>query len=111
MGNGNSKPSNVSDAVWNKVQREKLDLITKKEQEAKDLEKIRQEKCRQLTVDFADYCHKCHDVPKIMMLFPSFRKDCSEARKRVLEDISDQIDIAKSMGTAQQVANATKHSH
>lgn len=42
------------------------------------------DKISQLEADFLVYCSACHDVPKIMMVFPSYRKDCAEARKKLL---------------------------
>ena len=109
MGSENSKPSDVSDAAWNKVQQQKLSLIAEKEKEIKEWKKERQEKLEEFSKDLANYCDKC-SVPKVMMLIPSYRKECTEAREKVFNTVTSQINITESIHTAVKVSNAVRSS-
>lgn len=111
MGSTNSKPDDVSDAAWDKVQQQKLDLIAEKEHKIKEFQRKRQEEMNKFRVHLADYCGKCHDVPGIMMILPSYRKECSDARAKILEDLLDQFNLTESMDTAKKVSDAIKRSY
>lgn len=84
MGGANTKPMNVSDAAWERVQNRKLDMIA-------EAEKKKADDMAHLASSFSDYCSACNDVPKLLMFFPSYRERCSQARGKLFKDISGVI--------------------
>lgn len=105
MGSDNSKPSDVSDATWEKVQYEKLKLINIQTSKL-DEENIQlKNNMNQVVADYSDYCSACNDVPKIMMIVPSYRKTCSQAREKILNDVSGMISGTVSIKSTQEMIN------
>lgn len=41
------------------------------------------EKLYEIIKNYSEYCSACNDVPKALMLFPSYRQKCSEARHKL----------------------------
>lgn len=89
MGAQNTKPMNISDAAWERVQNRKLDMIA-------EAEKKKAEDMANVASSFADYCSACNDVPKLLMLLPSYRERCSQARGKLFKDVSGIIANASS---------------
>lgn len=98
MGADNSKPSDVSDKAWERVQNRKLDMIA---EETIKQERFAMQTSNVMTMfndDLVEYCSACHDVPKIMMVLPSYRERCAVARGRVLNNVRDIIVITANKG-------------
>lgn len=88
MGAQPTKPTDVSDAAWERTQQRKLETI--KEQQA-EIQKIKEERHVALTrlkINVLEYCSACHDVPWILMLLPNNRRQCATARSRMLDDMT-----------------------
>ena len=109
MGSENSKPDHVSDAAWERVQEIRMNKIAEKETEIKELNEQKTASILLLTSNVVDYCSKCHDVPGILMLLPSYRKECADARSAVLKDITGMMSNAASEDAARRVINSVKN--
>lgn len=86
MGSSNTKPSDVSDAAWERQQEKKLEMV---KEEIRQRDQFKQEAHHQVTnlvLDYDHYCRACHDVPKVLMLLPSYRNQCSEARGKLINN-------------------------
>lgn len=88
MGADNSKPTDVSDAAWERVQNRKLDMIQQESQRRLMLEIERNEAMTKFNQDILEYCSACHDVPRFMMVFRSDRERCYKARENLLNNVT-----------------------
>lgn len=120
MGLGESKPSNVSDEAWERVQvkkleaeKQKFDAKTAKMDEANlkldELEKTIREGTANSIRDFSEYCSACHDVPRFMMVFPNNRERCTLAREKLLNNTSGTaISMFRAEATKEMISEINK---
>lgn len=87
MGGQPTKPSDVSDAAWERFQEKKLQAVKDERVELERLTKERQDALVRLIESTLDYCSVCHDVPGAMMIFPSRREKCNVARRRMVGEM------------------------
>lgn len=88
MGAGNSKGTECALNV------KMTEAVREENGQPKESLKERQQMInRMLTFNshIAEYCSSCHDVPKILMLLPSYRERCFRARYQVLHDVTNLI--------------------
>jgi hypothetical protein len=103
MGQDNSKPDDVSDAAWERYQDKKLDIVREQITEKENLQKEVNDKLLAFNVNFIDYCSACHDVPKPMMVFPSYREKCSLARGKLIGDMTGLLLTSNNIETTNQM--------
>lgn len=105
MGIDNSKPTDVSDAAWERVQNRKLDMIEQERQKRLVLEIKRYEGMQRLNTDLLQYCSACHDAPRFMMVFPSYRERCSVARGNLLNNVTNIVASSIDQQSADEFIN------
>ncbi len=86
MGLNNSKPSDVSDAAWMQYQDKKLTMLQNQINENNQLNEEYNKTFSNLGNHYLEYCKACHDVPKYLMVFPSYREECNKARTQLFSD-------------------------
>jgi len=108
MGSGNSKPDNVSDEAWERTQTEKFQRISEKENELQLVREKYKNDMVHMAVGISNYCDKCHNVPKILMLLPSYRNECNDARLKLLFNLTELIDDSNSEQATSHIINFLK---
>ena len=89
MGAENTKPTNVSDAAWERVQTKKLNMIAEERDRIAADERQKVRGLTNLASNYAEYCSACNDIPKLLMFFPLYRERCSKAREKLFKDVSE----------------------
>ena len=109
MGADNSRPVDISDAAWERVQKQKLDLMNEERRKRDEMQKEVSDRIIGLNMDFAEYCSACHDVPKIMMVLPSYRERCARARGKVMNDVTGIVAVTINVERANQMIGEIKN--
>ena len=103
MGSNNSKPTDVSDAAWERHQDKKLAILNEEIKENARLQKETNDKMTTFNANLFEYYSACHDTPQVMMMFPSYRNRCSLARGILIHDVTGMLMTSNNLENGKQM--------